>query len=389
MFKNHRPVWEEVNLDNLSYNMKNIKKKVKCKEIFAVVKANGYGHGAVDIASTLLENGATRLSVACLSEAIELREGGITCPINILGITPSTLFEDIINYNIEPVVFSYDYAYQLSKAACQKNRIVKTHIAVDTGMGRLGFDPIVESLEEIKKIQNLSNIKIEGLCSHFSSSDEKDKSYSEYQFNRFQHFRKKLTEMNIKIPIHHMANSAAIIDLPNTYLDGVRAGIILYGYYPSTEVNKENLHIKQVMTLKANIVHIKTIDSGKYVGYNRKFRTKRKSRIAILPLGYGDGYTRFLSNRGKVIINGGYAPIVGNICMDQCMIDVTDIKEVKVGDEAIIIGKDHINNLKYDAEDISSQVGMTSGEIMSIISKRVPRVYIKNRNIIKVKNYIA
>ncbi len=186
-----------------------------------------------------------------------------------------------------------------------------------------------------------------------------------------------------------MANSAAIIDLPNTYLDGVRAGIILYGYYPSTEVNKENLHVKQVMTLKANIVHIKTIDSGKYVGYNRKFKTKRKSRIAILPLGYGDGYTRFLSNRGNVIINGRYAPIVGNICMDQCMIDVTDIKEVKVGDEAIIIGKDHINNLKYDAEDISSQVGMTSGEIMSIISKRVPRVYIKNRNIIKVKNYIA
>ncbi|ACQ54481.1 alanine racemase [Clostridium botulinum] len=389
MFRNHRPVWEEVNLDNLSYNMRNIKKKVNCKEIFAVVKANGYGHGALDIASTLLENGATRHSVACLSEAIELREGGITCPINILGITPPTLFEDIINYNIEPVVFSYDYANQLSKAASLKNRIVKTHIAVDTGMGRLGFDPTVESLEEIKRIQNLSNIKIEGLCSHFSSSDEKDKSYSEYQFKIFQNFRKKLIEMNMKIPIHHMSNSAAIIDLPSTYLDAVRAGIILYGYYPSREVNKENLHIKQVMTLKANIVHIKTIDSGKYVGYNRKFKTKRKSKIAILPLGYGDGYTRFLSNRGKVIINGQYAPIVGNICMDQCMIDVTDIKEVKVGDEVIIIGRDDINNLRYDAEDIASKVGMTSGEIMSIISKRVPRVYIKNGNIVKVKNYIA
>ncbi|AJD26124.1 alanine racemase [Clostridium botulinum] len=389
MFRNHRPVWEEVNLDNLSYNMRNIKKKVNCKEIFAVVKANGYGHGALDIASTLLENGATRLSVACLSEAIELREGGITCPINILGITPPTLFEDIINYNIEPVVFSYDYANQLSKAASLKNRIVKTHIAVDTGMGRLGFDPTVESLEEIKRIQNLSNIKIEGLCSHFSSSDEKDKSYSEYQFKIFQNFRKKLIEMNMKIPIHHMSNSAAIIDLPSTYLDAVRAGIILYGYYPSREVNKENLHIKQVMTLKANIVHIKTIDSGKYVGYNRKFKTKRKSKIAILPLGYGDGYTRFLSNRGKVIINGQYAPIVGNICMDQCMIDVTDIKEVKVGDEVIIIGRYDINNLRYDAEDIASKVGMTSGEIMSIISKRVPRVYIKNGNIVKVKNYIA
>ncbi|WP_434283758.1 alanine racemase [Clostridium botulinum] len=389
MFRNHRPVWEEVNLDNLSYNMRNIKNKVNCKEIFAVVKANGYGHGALDIASTLLENGATRLSVACLSEAIELREGGITCPINILGITPPTLFEDIINYNIEPVVFSYDYANQLSKAASLKNRIVKTHIAVDTGMGRLGFDPTVESLEEIKRIQDLSNIKIEGLCSHFSSSDEKDKSYSEYQFKIFQSFRKKLIGMNMKIPIYHMSNSAAIIDLPSTYLDAVRAGIILYGYYPSMEVNKENLHIKQVMTLKANIVHIKTIDSGKYVGYNRKFKTKRKSKIAILPLGYGDGYTRFLSNRGKVIINGQYAPIVGNICMDQCMIDVTDIKEIKVGDEVIIIGKDNINNLRYDAEDIASKVGMTSGEIMSIISKRVPRVYIKNGNIVKVGNYIA
>ncbi|HBJ2610919.1 alanine racemase [Clostridium botulinum] len=389
MFRNHRPVWEEVNLDNLSYNMRNIKKKVNCKEIFAVVKANGYGHGALDIASTLLENGATRLSVACLSEATELREGGITCPINILGITPPTLFEDIIDYNIEPVVFSYDCANQLSKAACLKNRIVKTHIAVDTGMGRLGFDPTVESLEEIKRIQDLSNIKIEGLCSHFSSSDEKDKSYSEYQFKIFQNFRKKLIEMNMKIPIYHMSNSAAIIDLPSTYLDAVRAGIILYGYYPSMEVNKENLHIKQVMTLKANIMHIKTIDSGKYVGYNRKFKTKRKSKIAILPLGYGDGYTRFLSNRGKVIINGQYAPIVGNICMDQCMIDVTDIKEVKVGDEVIIIGKDNINNLRYDAEDIASKVGMTSGEIMSIISKRVPRVYIKNGNIVKVRNYIA
>ncbi|KEI78606.1 alanine racemase [Clostridium botulinum] len=389
MFRNHRPVWEEVNLDNLSYNMRNIKNKVNCKEIFAVVKANGYGHGSLDIASTLLENGATRLSVACLSEAIELREGGITCPINILGITPPTLFEDIIDYNIEPVVFSYDYANQLSKAASLKNRIVKTHIAVDTGMGRLGFDPTVESLEEIKRIQDLSNIKIEGLCSHFSSSDEKDKSYSEYQFKIFQNFRKKLIEMNMKIPIYHMSNSAAIIDLPSTYLDAVRAGIILYGYYPSMEVNKENLHIKQVMTLKANIVYIKTIDSGKYVGYNRKFKTKRKSKIAILPLGYGDGYTRFLSNRGKVIINGQYAPIVGNICMDQCMIDVTDIKEVKVGDEVIIIGKDNINNLRYDAEDIASKVGMTSGEIMSIISKRVPRVYIKNGNIVKVRNYIA
>jgi len=386
MFRKCRPIWEEVNLDNLAYNMKNIRTKVNCKEIFAVVKANAYGVGAVEAAIVLLENGATRLSVACLSEAVELRKSGITCQINVLGVTPETLFEEVIKFDIEPVVFNYNYALQLSKLALIKNKTVKIHIAVDTGMGRLGFTPTVENVEQIVNINKLPNIKIEGLFSHFSSADEIDKEYSVNQFQKYNWFNEKLRQKNIYIPICNIANSAAIMELPDTYLDAVRPGIILYGYYPSNEVNKNNIEIKPVISLKANIVYVKTMEPGQYIGYGRKFKTERKSLIATLPLGYADGYTRLLSNRSKVIINGQFAPVVGNICMDQFMVDVTDVNDVKRGDEVIIIGSD--GNLKYDADDIASEIGTINYEIICMISKRVPRVYIKEGKVLKVKNYI-
>jgi alanine racemase len=386
LFRSYRPVWEEVNLDNLAYNMKNIKDKVKSKEIFGVVKANAYGHGALEVAPILLENGATRLSVACISEAIELRKGGITCSINILGVTPPTLYGDIIKYNVEPVIFSYDSALELSKQASLENKIVKIHISVDTGMGRIGFQPTIENVEETIKISKLPYIKIEGLFSHFCTSDETNKEYSYYQFQRYIWFSNKLKEMNIHIPVNNIANSAAIMELPDTYLDGVRPGIIMYGYYPSNEVKKENLKIKPVMSLKANIIFIKTMDAEQYIGYGRKFKTKRKSIIATLPIGYADGYTRLLSNKAKVIINGKFAPVIGNICMDQCMIDITDIEGVEIGDEVILIGSD--GYLKYDADDIASEIGTINYEVLCMISKRVPRVYIKGGKSVKVKSYI-
>lgn len=386
MFRNHRPVWEEINLDNLAYNMKSIRAKVNCKEIFAVVKANAYGIGAVDAATVLLENGATRLSVACLCEAIELRKSGIICQINILGDTPPTQFDEIIEFDIEPVIFSYNYALQLSKLASKKNKTVKIHISVDTGMGRIGFKPTIENIEEIVKISKLPNIKIEGLFSHFSTADESDKEYSKNQFEKYKWFTNKLKEVNVSIPIYNIANSAAIIDLPDTYLDAVRPGIILYGYYPSNQVNKKNLEIKQVMSLKANIVYIKTMEPGQYIGYGKNFKIERKSLIATLPIGYADGYTRLLSNKAKVLINGQFAPVVGNICMDQCMVDVTDVKDVKIGDDVILIGSD--GNLKYDADDIASEIGTISYEVICMIGRRVPRVYIKGGKIVKVNNYI-
>ena len=385
MFINYSPAWVEVNLDNLAYNMKNIRNKVDCKEIFAVVKANGYGNGAFEVSTILLQNGATRLSVARVSEAIELRHEGITCQINVLGITPPTLFEDIIQYDIEPTVCSYNYAMELSKLAKKKSKTVKIHIAVDTGMGRIGFKPTIESIEEVIKIHKLESIKIEGLFSHFCTADETDKEYSIYQFKRYEWFSRKLVKMGISIPIRNIANSAAIMELPSTYLDAVRPGIIMYGYYPSQQVNKDSLDIKPVMSLKANIVFIKTLEAGEYIGYGRKFKTKRRSIIATLPLGYADGYTRLLSNKAKVIINGQFAPIVGNICMDQCMVDVTDISGVKLGDEVILIGSD--GDLKYDADDIASTLGTINYEVLCMLSRRIPRVYIEKGKISKIKNY--
>lgn len=386
MFKDFRPVWEEVNLDNIAYNMKNIKAKAKSKEIFGVVKADAYGHGAVDVAPVLLENGATRLAVAVLSEGVELRKAGITCPINILGFTPETLLDDVIDYDLQPVVFSYEYACKVSKAAEAKNKKVKIHIKLDTGMGRIGFLPTEESVEEVVKISEIPNLEIEGLFSHFSTADEADKTYSKYQFNNYNWFLEKMKENNVKINIRHIANSAAVMELPETNYDGVRPGIILYGYYPSNEVKKSELDIKPAMTLKACILHIKTLEPGQYIGYGRKFKTERKSIIGTLGVGYADGYTRMLSGKAKVIVNGKFAPVVGNICMDQCMIDLTDIPDVKIGDEVILMGTD--GNLKFDPDDIAPILGTINYEVLCMIGKRVPRVYIKGGKIVKVRDYI-
>ncbi|WML36173.1 alanine racemase [Clostridium sp. OS1-26] len=386
MFRDFRPVWAEINLDNLVYNIRQIREKVKSKELIGVVKADAYGHGAVEVAPILLQNGATRLAVAVLTEGVELRKSGIKCPIMILGLTPETLSDDLIKYDIEPAVSSYEYALTLSNIAQSKGKTIKIHIVIDTGMGRIGFLPSEESVEEIHKISKLPNIEIEGLFSHFCTADEADKSYSNMQFEKYNWFYEKLIGKNIKINMRDIANSAAIMELPETHYDGTRPGIILYGYYPSNEVDKNQLSIKPVMTWKANVVHVKTLEKGEYIGYGRKFRTERKSIIATLPIGYADGYTRMMSGKAKVIINGKFAPVVGNICMDQCMIDVTDVGDVKVGDEIILMGSD--GNLKFNADDMAAILGTINYEVICMVSKRVPRVYIENGQIIKIKNYV-
>ena len=382
LFRHLRPVWAEIDLDNLAHNMQEIKRLSKSKEIIATVKADAYGHGALDIAPTLLANGATRLAVAVVNEAVELRRGGIDCPIMVLGFTPDSLIDSILKYDIEQTVYTYDLAEKISKMAIEKNKIAKIHIALDTGMGRIGFTPEEKSLNQVYKISKLPNIIIEGLFSHFSY----DKSYTNMQFEKFNWFYDKLKEKGVKINIRHIANSAAIIDLPETHLEGVRPGIILYGYYPSEEVSKDKIKLKPVMTLKTNIVHLKEMDQGQYISYGRAFQTRRPSIIATLPVGYADGYTRLLFNKAKVIINGSFAPVVGRICMDQCMVDVTDIGEVKVGDEVILMGE--YKNLKMTADEIAELLGTINYEITCMISKRVPRVYIKDGEVIKIRNYV-
>ena len=387
LFKNYRPVWEEINLDNLVYNIRQIKLKVgDNKRLIGVVKANAYGHGALEVSQVLLENGVNRLAVSELDEAIELRENGIKAPIMILGIVPDTFLNDIIDYDVEPVIPSYEYARKLSKIAKNKWKTAKIHIAVDTGMGRIGFQTNQNSVEEIYKISKLPNIEIQSLFSHFSTSDEKDKTYSQEQFEKYKTFYNELMNKKIKINMINIANSAAIMELPDTYCDSVRPGIILYGYYPSDDVDKKQLSIKPVMSLKAKVAFVKTLEAGKYVGYGRKFKSERKSIIATLPIGYADGYTRMLSGKAKVIVNGKFAPVVGTICMDQCMIDVTDVGEVNVGDEVILIGEK--NGLQFDADDIAKIIGTISYEVLCSISRRVPRIYIKDGKIIKIRNYL-
>ncbi|EPY2271904.1 alanine racemase [Clostridium sporogenes] len=386
MFRNLRAVWAEIDLDNLQHNLKEIKKICGNKEVIGVIKANAYGHGAMEIAPTLLENGVSRLAVAVLSEAMELRMSGVKESIMILGYTPWTLGDMLLDNDIEQSVYSYNDALELSRIAVLKRKILKIHIVVDTGMGRIGFLPTKESVENVYKISKLPNIKIEGVFSHFSSADELDKDYTLYQMNKYNQFINKLEEKNIQVPIKHIANSAAIIDLESTHLDAVRAGIIMYGYYPSNYVLRNNIKLKPVMSLKTSIVHIKKVSSGEYISYGRTFKTEKESIIATLPIGYADGYNRLLSNKGKVIVNGKLAPVIGRVCMDQCMIDVTSIEDLKVGDVVTIMGEE--NGVSYTAEDIASEIGTISYEVICNVNKRVPRVYKKDGKIINVVNYI-
>ncbi len=386
MEKIMRPVWAEIDLDKAAYNMKNIKKLVKDKEVIAVVKADCYGHGADDLAPVFLENGASRLAVAILTEGIELRKKNITAPIMILGYTPLELGEELINNDIEQTVYDLEYAKKLSNIAERLGKKAKIHIALDTGMGRIGFIPNEESIEAVEKIASLNGIEIIGIFTHFSTADEYDKTYTNEQFKKIKNFISELEKRNINIPLKHVSNSGAIMDMPETYLDAVRAGIILYGYYPSNEVNKEKLDIKPILTLKTTVSHVKEVEEGTSISYGRTFITERKSKIATIPIGYADGYSRLLSGKAKVIINGKFAPVVGRICMDQCMIDVTDIGEVKVGDEVILLGEE--GNLKFNADDFAEIMGTINYEITCMLKQRIPRVYIKKGKIVNVRNYI-
>ena len=383
-----RPVWAEIDLDALAYNMKNIKALAKDKEVIAVVKADCYGHGSVDTAPVLLENGASRLAVAVLTEGIELRNAGITAPIMILGYTPEYLGKELIEYDIEQTVYSLEYAHNLSETALSLNKKAKIHIALDTGMGRIGFMPNEKSLKEVSEICSLPGLEVIGMFTHFSTADEENKDYTRKQFSKYMKFAEGLSNLNINIPLKHVSNSGAIMDMPETFkdLDAVRAGIILYGYYPSDEVKKENLSLKPALTIKAKVAHVKEMNENMYISYGRTFKTERKSIIATIPIGYADGYSRLLIPGAKVIVNGKFAPVVGRICMDQCMIDVTDVGTVKTGDEVIILGES--GDLKINADDYAEILGTINYEIVCLFKHRIPKVYIKNNEPAIVRNYI-
>ena len=374
----NRPAWAEINLKNFDYNIKQIRNKVgNDKEIIGVIKADAYGHGSVECANVLRENGVKTFAIAALSEAIKLRDAGIKEEIIMLGLTPNMYADTIVDYNITPVLCSLDNAKAFSEEALRKNKIVKGIIAVDTGMGRIGYLPedIALAINELKEMEKLKGFEIEGLMSHMSTADAYDKTYSKEQEEKFNAFYKALTEANINIPFRTLANSASIMELPTIHYDAVRPGIILYGCYPSNEVDINELSIKPVMSIKANIIHIKDVPENFSVGYGRKYISEKPSKIATLALGYADGYPRPYSKYAKVIINGVFAPVAGNICMDQVMVDVTDVPNVKLGDEAIIIGSDGKNTIL--ADDIAEKTGTINYEITCAFGQRLPKVFIK------------
>ncbi len=383
---NIRPVWAEVNLDNIINNIKEIKKNINGEEIIAVVKANAYGHGAIDVAPVLIENGADKLAVAMLSEALELREAGIKVPILILGYTDVSFAEMLINNDIEQTVYSLDYAKELSKKAEVLGKAAKIHIAVDTGMGRIGFLPNEKSVEEVVEISKLSNLRITGVFTHFSNADEEDKRYAHNQIEKFNSFINEIEKREVNLGVKHISNSASIIDIEDAHYNAIRPGIILYGYYPSDYINKDKLKLMPALSLKCQVIHVKELPKGEYIGYGRKFRTERDSVIATLPIGYADGYIRGLYGKAQVIINGKLAPVVGKICMDQCMVDVTDIGPVKVGDEVILLGED--NGIRNNADDMAEMLDTINYEILCMIGRRVPRIYIKDGEVVNVRNYL-
>lgn len=373
-----RPVWAEINLSNLDYNIKSIREKVGAdKQIIGVIKADGYGHGSVMCANVLRENGVKTFAIATLQEAITLRDAGAKEEIIMLGLTPDMYADVIAEYDITPVVCDSANAKAISDAAAKIGKTVFGLIAIDTGMGRIGYlaDEIKTSIEDIKKIAALPNFKIKGMFSHMSTADAADKTYSHQQEDKYNTFYEALTKAGVYVPMRTLANSASIMELPSIYFDAVRPGIILYGCYPSNEVDKKQLSIKPVMSVKASIIHLKDVPEDFSVGYGRKYISKKPARIATIALGYADGYPRPYSAQAKVIVNGIVCPVAGNICMDQCMIDVSNVPNVKVGDEVIVMGSDGVNTIL--ADDIAEATGTINYEICCAFGQRLPKVYVK------------
>ena len=372
-----RPVWAEINLSNLDYNIKNTKAKIGDREMIGVIKADAYGHGSVKVAEVLRENGCRIFAIATLQEAITLREAGAKEEIIILGLTPDMYADTIVKYDITPVFCDSANAKAFSDAAAKAGKIVSGLIAVDTGMGRIGYlaDDLDYAAEDLKKVAALPNFRIRGMFSHMSTADAFDKTYSHQQEAKYNRFYEAMTAAGIEIPFRTLANSASVMEIPSVYFDACRPGIILYGCYPSDEVDVNQLSLKPVMSVKANIVHLKDVPAGFSVGYGRKYISQKPSKIATIALGYADGYPRPYSAQAKVIVNGVIAPIAGNICMDQCMIDVTDVPDVKVGDEVIVMGTDGKNTIL--ADDIAKATGTINYEITCAFGQRLPKVYVK------------
>lgn len=365
-----RTAWVEIDYDRLVYNIRAVQKRVGQSYIIGVVKGNAYGHGALIVSRAYLACGVNTLGVATLGEAKQLRDASIDAPIVMLGLIAEEHAAAAVALNVSPLISTYACAKAVSDAAWRKNTNVDLYLAVDTGMGRIGFLPEEGSVEEIERIAVLKNIRLKGYFSHFSSADMEDISYTYYQKECFDRFYKMLFDRGIKIPVRTVANSPAIFRLPEAFYEAVRPGTIVWGCYPACVTDRETVKVKPVMSVKAKVIYLKNVLAGTAISYGRKFVTERESRIATLPLGYVDGYTRAFLGKGRVLLHGCYAPVLGTICMDQVMVDVTDIPQVEIGDEAVFLGEQ--GGKQIPVEELEKASGLCSGELFYGFTCRLP-----------------
>jgi len=366
-----RPTAAVIDLNALDHNFKEAVTRVDGQKILAVVKAGAYGHGAVEISRRLLTLGADMLGVALVEEGRELRASGIDAPILVMGALFPEQAEAAVALRLMPVVFDRAQAQALSRAARNKGTTIKVHVKIDTGMGRIGIAP-ESAVDFIAELKSLAGIEVQGLMTHFADADLQNKQFASFQMDRFEALLKALDARGIVIPVRHAANSAAVIDLRRALFTMVRPGLMLYGYNP-LEVGMHGAGLQPVLSLATRIAFLKNVPPGVPLSYGRTFVTQRDSIIATLPIGYADGYSRALSNRGEALVRGRRVPVAGRVCMDMCMIDVTDVPDVRVGDAVVLIGSQ--GNERITADDIAAKTGTIAYEVLCGISSRVPRIY--------------
>ncbi|MGZ4106988.1 MAG: alanine racemase [Tumebacillaceae bacterium] len=379
-----RPTWAEINLDYIEHNIQeNLRTLPPGTQVMAVVKANGYGHGSVMVARKALLSGATYLAVSSVDEAIELRDEGILAPILVLGFTPPSRADILIGYDLTQTVYQYEMLEALNKEASAVGKQAKVHVKVDTGMGRLGFTAVEETVDFLKQAVDMQGIFVEGMYTHFATADEEDTRYAQEQIMRWNAVRQACEEEGLQIPLLHISNSAAILQFSNCGGNMVRLGISMYGYYPSDEVSHQ-VPLKPAMRLVSEIVHLKQVPPGTKISYGATFETKRKSWIATVPVGYADGYSRSLSNKGHVLLHGVRVPVIGRVCMDQLMLDVTDVPEAKLGDQVVLYG--HQGEECISLEEVAGHIGTINYEVICALGRRVPRCYLENGVVTQIRN---
>ena len=380
---NYDNTYVEIDLDAISANFDAIRAKAGV-QVMAIVKADAYGHGAVQIAR-LLDSKCSFFGVSSIAEALELRQAGLTKPILILGYTPVEAFRLVLGQDIRPAIFRLDDGIALSKLAQKHGVILPFHFAVDTGMSRLGFQATEESADICAEIARLPGIVAEGLFSHFATADSADLTRAQEQARRFADFDRMLQERGVKIPLRHLDNSAGLMNFSNHY-EMVRSGIVTYGMYPSDEVDPQLLNLKPALQWRSRVTHIKMLPPGREISYGGTFVTTRKTRVATVPVGYADGYRRSLSGKFYVLIRGRRAPILGRVCMDQMMVDITDVPDVKIDDPVVLVGND--GNDVITVEEIAAASDSFNYEFVCGIRRRVPRRYRQNGQIIKTIHYL-